>query len=61
MLPQHIIAICQQLRDDPAFAFDNVMDVCGVDYLHYGYSEWETESSNYHRILSVVSIEQDRE
>ena len=33
------------LRDDPAFDFKMLMDVCGVDYLHYGLSEWETESA----------------
>jgi NADH-quinone oxidoreductase subunit C len=31
-----IVEICRTLRDDPAFAFEQVMDVCGVDYLEYG-------------------------
>jgi NADH-quinone oxidoreductase subunit C len=31
-----IIEICTTLRDDPAFAFEQIMDVCGVDYLDYG-------------------------
>ncbi len=31
-----IVEICRTLRDDPAFAFEQVMDVCGVDYLDYG-------------------------
>jgi NADH-quinone oxidoreductase subunit C len=30
------------LRDHPDFAFDMLIDVCGVDYLHYGRGEWET-------------------
>jgi NADH-quinone oxidoreductase subunit C len=28
--------VCLALRDDPAFAFEQLMDVCGVDYSTYG-------------------------
>lgn len=31
-----IVEICRTLRDDPVFAFEQIMDVCGVDYLEYG-------------------------
>jgi NADH-quinone oxidoreductase subunit C len=31
-----IIEICTTLRDEPSFAFEQIMDVCGVDYLDYG-------------------------
>ena len=31
-----IISVCTRLRDDPAFAFTQMMDLCGVDYLDYG-------------------------
>jgi NADH-quinone oxidoreductase subunit C len=31
-----IIPVCTRLRDDPALAFVQLMDVCGVDYLEYG-------------------------
>jgi len=34
------------LRDDPSFAFEQCVDLCGVDYLTYGLSEWETEKAN---------------
>lgn len=34
--------ICRTLRDDPELAFEMLMDVCGVDYLHYGRDEWKT-------------------
>ncbi len=30
------------LRDETDFAFDTLIDLCGVDYLHYGKSEWQT-------------------
>ncbi len=31
-----IIEVCSTLRDDPSFHFDQLMDLCGVDYLEYG-------------------------
>ncbi len=37
-----LLAVCQVLRDDHAFSFDQLSDVCGVDYLEYGISEWRT-------------------
>lgn len=39
---ENILAVCQLLRDEPALQFDMLMDLCGVDYLHYGCSEWTT-------------------
>lgn len=40
-----LLNLCQVLRNDPIFAFDQLMDVCGVDYLHYGLDEWQTQSA----------------
>jgi NADH-quinone oxidoreductase subunit C len=33
------------LRDAPEFQFEMLMDLCGVDYLHYGVSDWSTEQA----------------
>lgn len=30
------------LRDEPEFAFEQLIDLCGVDFLGYGTDEWET-------------------
>ena len=38
-------AICTALRDEGQFRFEQLMDVCGVDYLGYGDSEWRTRSA----------------
>lgn len=43
--PEHLTDLCLLLRDKPEFAFNQLMDVCGVDYLHYGLDDWQTESS----------------
>ena len=42
---EQLLAVTQALRDEPEFAFAMLMDICGVDYLHYGRSEWETASA----------------
>jgi len=36
------LEVCRALRDEESFAFDQLTDLCGVDYLGYGQSEWET-------------------
>ena len=37
--------LCMTLRDESAFAFRLLVDVTVVDYLHYGLSEWETDTA----------------
>lgn len=40
-----LLTLCTCLRDDPEFDFKQLIDVCGVDYLHYGLDEWATQSA----------------
>jgi len=40
--PEKIKDVCMALRDEPEFAFEELIDVCGVDYLAFGDVEWET-------------------
>lgn len=40
-----ILFVCQQLKDNPAFRFEMLMDLCGIDYLQYGCSQWETTAA----------------
>jgi NADH-quinone oxidoreductase subunit C len=42
---ENLLQVAQALRDESDFAFQLLMDVCGVDYLYYGRSEWETEAA----------------
>ena len=37
-----LLSVCQALRDDAEFAFEQLMDLCGVDYGAYGVGEWQT-------------------
>lgn len=38
-------AVCLQLRDHNDFAFEMLIDLCGVDYSAYGQDEWNTNAS----------------
>jgi len=37
--------VAAALRDEPAFSFEMLIDLCGVDYLNYGRDEWATEET----------------
>ena len=41
-----LLKVCETLRDDTQFAFEQLIDVCGVDYSEFGNSEWSTEKSS---------------
>lgn len=41
----HLIEVCQALQSEPSFSFDMLIDLCGVDYLDYGRSEWRTHTA----------------
>jgi NADH-quinone oxidoreductase subunit C len=36
------LEVCRALRVEEQFAFEQLTDLCGVDYLGFGQSEWET-------------------
>lgn len=42
VLPKNLLELCHHLRTLPEFNFEMLIDLCGVDYLHYGISEWAT-------------------
>jgi len=44
VLPENWLAVAMLLRDEPSLRFEQVMDVCGVDYLSYGDVEWDTSN-----------------
>lgn len=42
-----ILSIFTVLHEDPRFAFEELVDLCGVDYLHYGIDEWATSQATH--------------
>jgi NADH-quinone oxidoreductase subunit C len=43
--PAELISVCRALRDTPELKFEMLMDVAGIDYLHFGRDEWQTETA----------------
>ncbi len=41
------LEVAQTLRDDSRFAFSQLTDLCGVDYLGFGQVEWETTDATH--------------
>ena len=44
---EHWLEVTRTLRDDPVFSFEQLSDLCGVDYLGFGQSEWETTDATF--------------
>ncbi len=40
-----LLTVCRALRDEEAFAFAQLSDLCGVDYATWGQSDWQTQRS----------------
>jgi NADH-quinone oxidoreductase subunit C len=43
--PAQILSVCRALRDTPALKFEMLMDLAGLDLLHYGHDDWQTQSA----------------
>jgi NADH-quinone oxidoreductase subunit C len=44
--PELLIAVARRLRDEDGFHFEQLIDLCGVDYLAYGCCEWDVEQAS---------------
>ena len=43
---ENLVEVATALRDEKDFAFEILLDVCGVDYAGFGRDEWLTEESS---------------
>lgn len=43
---EHLVEVATGLRDHDSFRFQQVVDICGVDYSQYGRAEWQTEDAS---------------
>ena len=41
----NLLKVLDQLRSNSSFAFDQLIDICAVDYLKYGVYDWETSNA----------------
>ena len=46
VLPADLVSVCEALRDDEVLKFEQLIDVCGVDYSEYGSVEWATDETS---------------
>ncbi len=56
--PAKLLEICLALRDEDPFQFTQLSDLCGLDYLTYGQTDWETQdttSTGFSRGVSAGS------
>jgi len=57
--PDNLLEVAQTLRDDPSCSFEQLTDLCGVDYATYGESEWSTETesgASFSRAVNSSSV-----
>ncbi len=56
----HLKSVLYQLRDNPAFLFDELIDLCAVDYLHFGEYDWDTEGATETGFSRAVSKDESK-
>ena len=57
--PSNLIEVCTALRDEDRFSYQQITDLCGVDYSQYGKGEWSTDestSTGFSRAVEVASM-----
>jgi NADH-quinone oxidoreductase subunit C len=54
---EKLLTVMEILKTHPDFLCEELMDVCGVDYLHYGQSEWETISATATGFDRAIELE----
>jgi NADH-quinone oxidoreductase subunit C len=58
---EDLVEVCTALRDEPDLRFEQLMDVCGVDYSAYGEADWLTEDASTSGFSRGVSTRSYRE
>jgi len=51
---EHYLEAARLLRDEPALAFEQMIDLCGVDYLNYGNGGWQ--GRRFAVVLHLLSV-----
>lgn len=56
---EDLLLLLQYLKEEPTIACQQLIDLCGVDYLHYGQSEWNTQTATNHGFSRAINNNQD--
>lgn len=57
--PEDVLDVCTSLRDEPDFEYQQLVDLCGVDYSQFGKTEWQTDESTttgFSRAVDAASM-----
>lgn len=57
---KHIERTLLALRDNDAFQFDQLIDICAVDYLYYGLYDWETEPATERGFSRATEVREEK-
>ncbi len=58
VVPEALLTVCAALRDEPELSFEQLIDICGVDYLEYGDEPWP--GKRYAVVYHLLSIKHNR-
>ena len=47
VVPAALLVVCQALRDEAGWSFEQLIDLAGVDYSTYGVTEWNTDTATF--------------
>lgn len=56
--PQDLLAVTATLRDAPELRFEQLIDLCGVDYLTYGEGAWD--GARFAVVYHLLSLQHNR-
>ncbi|HAE99925.1 MAG TPA: NADH-quinone oxidoreductase subunit C [Methylophilaceae bacterium] len=51
---EHMLEVCRKLRDHAELKFEQLIDLCGVDYSEYGDGRWE--GARYAIVVHLLSV-----
>ena len=51
---EHLITVCTKLRDHTELKFEQLIDLCGVDYSEYSDGQWQ--GARYAVVLHLLSV-----
>ncbi|HET7307397.1 MAG TPA: NADH-quinone oxidoreductase subunit C [Gammaproteobacteria bacterium] len=60
IVPERLVEMGTALRDESDFHFEQLIDICGVDYLGYGVDQWKTvrsKNTGYSRAVDRTPTE----
>lgn len=60
IMAQEISAVARQLRDDSTLAFEQLMDLCGVDYRDYGNGNGSWKGPRFAVVYHLLSLKHNR-